>query len=45
VLRPVGRALTDIEANNLRDRVYTALQQGSVMQRAIQPARSVGTPP
>jgi phenylalanyl-tRNA synthetase alpha chain len=32
VLRPVDRTLTDSEANVLRDRVYTALHQGTATQ-------------
>jgi phenylalanyl-tRNA synthetase alpha chain len=32
VLRPVDRTLTDSEANLLRDRIYTALHQGTATQ-------------
>jgi phenylalanyl-tRNA synthetase alpha chain len=35
VLRPVDRTLTDAEANDLRDRIYAALHQGSIAQMGI----------
>jgi phenylalanyl-tRNA synthetase alpha chain len=34
VLRPLGRTLTDAEANALRDRIYAALHRGSAHQWA-----------
>ncbi|TDO49365.1 phenylalanyl-tRNA synthetase alpha chain [Kribbella sp. VKM Ac-2527] len=32
VLRPIDRTLTDAQANELRDRVYTALHEGPVLE-------------
>ena len=34
VLRPLGKTLTDAEANALRDEVYLALHQGPVAELA-----------
>ena len=37
VLRPVDRTLTDAEANELRDRVYAAVHEGTAHQWAVAP--------
>lgn len=37
VLRPLERTLTDVEANQLRDRIYTVLHQGTRHQWATRP--------
>jgi phenylalanyl-tRNA synthetase alpha chain len=40
VLRPLDRTLTDEEANDLRDRIYAALHQGSARQWAARADRA-----
>ena len=40
VLRDLGRALTDEEANELRDEVYAAVHEGTAWQWASRPGRS-----
>jgi phenylalanyl-tRNA synthetase alpha chain len=37
VLRPLDRSLTDLEANQLRDRIYAALHEGDVHEWAVSP--------
>jgi phenylalanyl-tRNA synthetase alpha chain len=41
VLRDLGRALTDEEANELRDEVYAAVHEGAAWQWASQSARTI----
>jgi phenylalanyl-tRNA synthetase alpha chain len=41
VLRDLGRALTDEEANELRDEVYAAVHEGAAWQWASQSARTL----
>lgn len=42
VLRPLDRTLTDADANDLRDRVYAALHEGSAGQWVAEPSRRHG---
>jgi phenylalanyl-tRNA synthetase alpha chain len=42
VLRPLERTLTDVEANQLRDRIYTVLHQGTRHQWATRPEGTGG---
>jgi phenylalanyl-tRNA synthetase alpha chain len=41
VLRPLDRSLTDLEANQLRDRVYAALHEGDRYEWAAAPPPGV----
>ena len=44
VLRPLDRTLTDADANELRDRVYAALHEGSVTEWAGRRSQVGGSP-